>query len=85
MSGSVLGPAKKRIKTDVRLPVTVTEWVDWLCFELQIQKNVFFTLAAVRLVTDLSPFFVARKKRAAYLREIEEFFQKLFDEVKKAA
>jgi len=83
MVDSPLGPIKDRIKTDVRLPVKLSQRMDEVCALLGVNRNSFLTLAAARLCVDLSRMDPSAKKRRSLLREVRKLFNDIVDEVEK--
>ena len=85
MGASRTGPLDERVKTDLRMPMRVLREVEDACHRLGMSKNTFFTLATVLLAVKVAPIISAKKKRATLLRHLEEMFQKVMKDAKKAA
>ncbi len=80
------GMMDERVKTDIRLAKRVSKDVDEITHRLALSKNTFFSLATIRLLTELVPFAtIGTKKRKQMIRNLREHFQQLLDEAEKAA
>ena len=83
MSGksSILGAHKDRVKTDVRLAPKLIKQIEFVCEQLGVPKNVFFTLAACELVVKISPLLTRKKSEILY-KEIASLLQKIQDNLR---
>ena len=78
MVDPILGPVENRVKTDVRLPKVLSDEVSDFCLQLGIPKNVFFTLAAVNMLSGYGDLPMS-KKRSARLSKMQSDFQSIFE------
>ncbi len=80
------GLMDERVKTDIRLAKRLQRDVDDITHRLALSKNTFFSLATIRLLTEIVPFAtVGTKKRKQMLKNLRDHFQQLLDEADAAA
>lgn len=72
-----------RVKTDIRLPVTVMEKVDEMCAALGLTKNALYTVGLCFLAVQFSEIVRAPRKRADLLTLVEKLFQKTLKKARK--
>ena len=85
MAGSA-GLMDERVKTDIRLSKRLQRDVNEITHRLALSKNTFFSLATIRLLTELAPFATTGiKKRKQIFKNLRDHFQQLLDEAESAA
>ena len=72
----LLGESKERVRTDVRLPENLWRQVKDMCDEIGVPQNVFYAIAACKLLVSFSGLKKGQKKRFL-LKEIQSVLQKI--------
>jgi len=80
----ILGDVSKRVKTDLRLPRDLMRHVEAVCAAAGVPKNAFFALASALFLIRMSPALEGRKRKEV-LKYIEDMFQKVISNARKAA
>lgn len=82
---SVLGPMERRHKTDLRLPYPVVQAAKKLAESIGVPLNAIFAIAAAQYVVSMAGLDTNRTKREQIIAEMEELFQNIVRESRKAA
>lgn len=82
MGDSVLGPLADRIKTDIRVPENLSEFVDKIAHDLGVPKNAFYVLGAALLLDKLA-HVEGKGRRKALLAELDEQLEGIRAEMKR--
>lgn len=79
-SGEGIG---KRVKIDLRLPRSLIEQVETVCYALGIPKNAFFALGVAGLTAELAPLLPG-PKRGRLVQDLERIVLNTLEAAKKA-
>lgn len=70
----------ERIKTDLRMPRVLLEWVEEICRGLGISKNAFFSIAGALLALRILPILPGTK-RSGLFRSLKQFVYQVVEEL----
>lgn len=80
---SALGDMKDRVKTDIRFPRDMAEQMDMLAAQLQMPRNVLYTLATGTFLADMARLKADRKSARDLLKFIRKRFEEIADRTEK--
>lgn len=69
----------ERVKTDMRMPRGLVDWIEEVCKALGVSKNAFFSMAGAALAMKFVPLFPGAKRQKLF-KELKRFMLQVLDE-----